>query len=121
MSILYGFLIFIGICNIVVLFLGHKPSDLYQEFWKEQNWICRILANLFYAPAWLISFVIYFITENSLRWIFIISHYALCMAIAAVLKFGFDLYTISNIMLSVFLIIGSAFEIKRSAKNANND
>ena len=124
MSMLYGFLIFMGICNIVVLFLGHKPSDLYQEFWEEQNWVGRILANLFYAPAWLISFAIYFISENALRWVFVISHYvgfiALGMVIAAVLEFGFDLYTIGGIALSVFLIIGSAFEIKMNDKNANS-
>ena len=125
MLMLYGFLIFMGICNIVVLFLGHKPSDLYQEFWEHQSWVGRILANLFYAPAWLISFAIYFISENALRWVFVISHYvgfiALGMVIAAVLEFGFDLYTISGIILSVFLIIGSAFEIKRNGKNADND
>lgn len=117
MLMLYGFLIFMGICNIVVLFLGHKPSDLYQKFWEHQGWLGRILANLFYAPAWLISFAIYCIGENTLRWVFVISHYigfiALGMVIAAVLEFGFDLYTIGGMVLSVFLIIGSAFEIKR--------
>ena len=116
-SMLYGFLIFMGACNIVVLITGYKPSDLYQEFWEKQSWIGRILANLFYAPAWLISFAIYFISEKAVRWVFIISHYvgfiALGMIIAAVLEFGFDLYTIGGIVLSVFLIIGSAFEIKR--------
>jgi hypothetical protein len=110
---LYGFLIFMGICNIVVLFLGHKPSDLYQEFWEQQSWLGRILANLFYAPAWLISFVIYFISKNTLKCVFIVSHYILGMMIAAGLKFGFNLYTISGIILSAFLIIGLAFEIKR--------
>lgn len=125
MSMLYGFLIFMGICNIVVLFLGHKPSDLYQEFWEEQSWLGRILANLFYAPAWLISFAIYFISENAIRWVFIVSHYvgfiALGMVIGAILEFGFDLYTIGGIILSVFLIIGSIFGIKRNGKNVNGD
>lgn len=125
MSMLYLFLIFMGVCNIVVLITGYKPSDLYEEFWERQGWVGRILANLFYAPAWLISFAIYFISENAVRWVFIISHYvgfiALGMVIGAVLEFGFDLYTIGGIILSVFLIIGSVFGIKRNGKNANGD
>lgn len=121
MSMLYGFLIFMGICNIVILFLGHKPSDLYQEFWEQQSWVGRILANLFYAPAWLVSFVIYFISENIFRCIFIVSHYILGIMIAAMLKFGFNLCTISGIISSAFLIIGLAFEIKRKSKNANKN
>ena len=46
-----------AVANILVV-INYSIRFMWQEFWVEQKWFGKICANLFYLPAWVISFVL---------------------------------------------------------------
>ena len=53
-----GFLAIFGyaVANILVV-ANYSIRFMWNEFWVEQKWFGKICANLFYLPAWVISFM----------------------------------------------------------------
>ena len=45
------------IANILVV-IHYSITFMWKEFWVEQKWFGKICANVFYLPAWAISFVL---------------------------------------------------------------
>ena len=45
------------IANILVV-INYSITFMWKEFWVEQKWFGKICANVFYLPAWAISFVL---------------------------------------------------------------
>lgn len=52
----YFILIFWGVVNFTVALI-YSPKTMMRCFWKDQNLMGKICANLFYAPAWIILVV----------------------------------------------------------------
>lgn len=46
-----------AVANILVV-ANYPITMMWKEFWVEQKWFGRICANVFYLPAWIISFVL---------------------------------------------------------------
>ena len=46
-----------AVANILVI-INYSIAFMWREFWVEQKWFGKICANVFYLPAWIISFVI---------------------------------------------------------------
>ena len=46
-----------AVANILVV-INYPIAFMWKEFWVEQKWFGKICANLFYLPAWIISFVL---------------------------------------------------------------
>lgn len=46
-----------AVANILVVY-HYSIRFMWKEFWLEQKWFGKICANLFYLPAWIISFVL---------------------------------------------------------------
>lgn len=45
------------VLNVLVVY-HYSIRFMWNEFWVEQKWFGKICANLFYLPAWVISFVL---------------------------------------------------------------
>ena len=45
------------IANILVV-INYSITFMWKEFWVEQKWFGKICANVFYLPAWVISFTL---------------------------------------------------------------
>ena len=46
-----------AVANVLVVI--HYPiTFMWKEFWVEQKWFGKICANVFYLPAWIISFIL---------------------------------------------------------------
>lgn len=45
------------IANILVV-INYSITFMWKEFWVEQKWFGKICANVFYLPAWAISFTL---------------------------------------------------------------
>ena len=45
-----------AVANILVV-INYPIAFMWKEFWIEQKWFGKICANIFYLPAWIISFV----------------------------------------------------------------
>lgn len=45
-----------AVANVLVV-INYSIRFMWQEFWVEQKWFGKICANVFYLPAWVISFV----------------------------------------------------------------
>lgn len=45
-----------AVANILVV-INYSVRLMWREFWVEQKWFGKICANVFYLPAWVISFV----------------------------------------------------------------
>ena len=43
--------------NLLIVF-HYSIRFMWNEFWVEQKWFGKICANVFYLPAWIISFVL---------------------------------------------------------------
>ena len=43
-----------AVANVLVV-INYSIRFMWQEFWVEQKWFGKICANVFYAPAWVIS------------------------------------------------------------------
>ena len=46
-----------AVANILVV-CNYPIAFMWQEFWVEQKWFGKICANIFYLPAWIMSFVL---------------------------------------------------------------
>ena len=46
-----------AVANVLVV-VKYPIAFMWREFWVEQKWFGRICANIFYLPAWIISFVL---------------------------------------------------------------
>ena len=46
-----------AVANILVV-ANYSIRFMWLEFWVEQKWFGKICANIFYLPAWVISFVL---------------------------------------------------------------
>ena len=46
-----------AVANILVV-INYSIAFMWKEFWAEQKWFGKICANIFYLPAWIISFVL---------------------------------------------------------------
>ena len=46
-----------AVANILVV-INYSIRFMWQEFWVEQKWFGKICANIFYLPAWVISFAL---------------------------------------------------------------
>ena len=46
-----------AVANVLVV-VKYPIAFMWQEFWVEQKWFGKICANVFYLPAWIISFVL---------------------------------------------------------------
>ena len=46
-----------AVANVLVA-LTYPITFMWKEFWVEQRWFGKICANIFYLPAWIISFVL---------------------------------------------------------------
>ena len=44
-----------AVANILVV-INYSIRFMWEEFWVKQKWFGKICANLFYLPAWIISF-----------------------------------------------------------------
>lgn len=46
-----------AVANILVV-INYPITFMWKEFWVEQKWFGKICANIFYLPAWVISFAL---------------------------------------------------------------
>ena len=46
-----------AVANILVV-INYPICYMWREFWVRQKWFGKICANVFYLPAWIISFVL---------------------------------------------------------------
>ena len=46
-----------AVANILVV-INYPITFMWKEFWVEQKWFGKICANIFYLPAWIISFAL---------------------------------------------------------------
>jgi hypothetical protein len=46
-----------AVANILVV-ANYSIRFMWKEFWVEQKWFGKVCANVFYLPAWVISFVL---------------------------------------------------------------
>ena len=46
-----------AVANILVV-INYPITFMWKEFWVEQKWFGKICANIFYLPAWIISFIL---------------------------------------------------------------
>ena len=46
-----------ALANILVV-ANYPIRFMWEEFWTEQKWYGKICANVFYLPAWVMSFLI---------------------------------------------------------------
>lgn len=46
-----------AVANILVV-INYSIAFMWKEFWVEQKWFGKICANIFYLPAWIISFIL---------------------------------------------------------------
>jgi hypothetical protein len=54
-----GYLVISAYALANILVVGNYPIRfMWQEFWVEQKWYGKICANVFYLPAWVMSFLI---------------------------------------------------------------
>ena len=58
-SLVLGGLVLLAyaVANILVV-INYPICFMWQEFWVEQKWFGKICANVFYLPAWIISFIL---------------------------------------------------------------
>lgn len=57
--IILGYLVIPAYALANVLVVANYPIRfMWEEFWIEQKWYGKICANVFYLPAWIISFLI---------------------------------------------------------------
>ena len=58
-----------AVANMLVV-LNYSIRFMWNEFWIEQKWFGKICANLFYLPAWVISFIL-IVVLSILNFIFV--------------------------------------------------
>lgn len=46
-----------AVANILVV-INYPITFMWEEFWVKQKWFGKICANIFYLPAWVISFAL---------------------------------------------------------------
>lgn len=46
-----------AVANILVV-INYPITFMWEEFWVKQKWFGKICANIFYLPAWIISFAL---------------------------------------------------------------
>lgn len=46
-----------SVANILVV-INYPITFMWKEFWVDQKWFGKICANIFYLPAWTISFIL---------------------------------------------------------------
>lgn len=51
-----------AVANILIV-ANYSIRFMWSEFWVEQKWFGKICANVFYLPAWIISFVLVFVVS----------------------------------------------------------
>lgn len=46
-----------AVANVLVV-INYPITFMWKEFWVGQKWFGKICANIFYLPAWIISFIL---------------------------------------------------------------
>ena len=58
LMILGGLILLAYVVVNALIVINYPITFMWQEFWVEQKWFGKICANVFYLPAWVISFAI---------------------------------------------------------------
>ena len=58
LMILGGLILLAYVVVNALVVINYPITFMWQEFWVEQKWFGKICANVFYLPAWIISFAI---------------------------------------------------------------
>ena len=58
LMILGGLILLAYVVVNALVVINYPITFMWQEFWVEQKWFGKICANVFYLPAWVISFAI---------------------------------------------------------------
>jgi hypothetical protein len=82
----------VALCELWVTF-GIPLKTMYEDFWVNQSFVGKVTANIFYAPAWILKGLIYWLVIIfywvifSIRYVFTVLYRILKVLYNKVLSF----------------------------------